>query len=150
MGREGEREGEKHHCGVASRAPPTGDVACNPGMCPHWESNGQTVVHRPVLHPLSHTRQGQFKLFYHFDYHAGFLLFHWPCDQNISGCLMSSLFFFIVVQLQLSPFLPPPPVAVLFMILWFYPGTFLPSFLFINMEIFGICTYLFLPHFLCF
>ena len=36
---EGEREGEKHQCVVASRAPPTGDLACNPGMCPDWESN---------------------------------------------------------------------------------------------------------------
>ena len=33
-GREGEREGEKCPCVVASHAPPTGDVACNPGMCP--------------------------------------------------------------------------------------------------------------------
>ena len=24
---------------VASRTPPTGDLACNPGMCPDWESN---------------------------------------------------------------------------------------------------------------
>ena len=38
-GREGEREGEKHQCVVASRAPPTGDLACNPVMCPDWESN---------------------------------------------------------------------------------------------------------------
>ena len=38
-GMEGEREGEKHHCAVASRTPPTGDLACNPGMCPDWESN---------------------------------------------------------------------------------------------------------------
>ena len=33
-----EREGEKHQC-VASRAPPTGDLACNTGMCPNWELN---------------------------------------------------------------------------------------------------------------
>ena len=33
-GREGEREGEKHHCVVASHAFPTGDLAHNPGMCP--------------------------------------------------------------------------------------------------------------------
>ena len=32
-GREGEREGEKHQCVVASRTPPTGDLAHNPGMC---------------------------------------------------------------------------------------------------------------------
>ena len=24
---------------VASFKPPTGDLACNPGMCPDWESN---------------------------------------------------------------------------------------------------------------
>ena len=38
-GREGEREGEKHQCVVASRTPPTGDLARNPGMCPDRESN---------------------------------------------------------------------------------------------------------------
>ena len=32
-GREEEREGEKHQCVVASCAPPTGDLAHNPGMC---------------------------------------------------------------------------------------------------------------------
>ena len=32
--REGEREGEKHQCVVTSPAPPTGDLARNPGMCP--------------------------------------------------------------------------------------------------------------------
>ena len=38
--REGEREEEKHQWGgVASHMPPTGDLACNPGMCPDWESN---------------------------------------------------------------------------------------------------------------
>ena len=29
-GREGEREGEKHQCVVASHAPPTGDLATEP------------------------------------------------------------------------------------------------------------------------
>ena len=38
-GREGEREGEKEPCVFASRTPPTGDLAHNPGMCPDWESN---------------------------------------------------------------------------------------------------------------
>ena len=37
-GREAEREEEKHQCVVASCAPPTGDVPCNPGMCPDWDS----------------------------------------------------------------------------------------------------------------
>ena len=40
-GREGERKGEKHQCVVASHVPPTGDLACNPGLCPDWESNWQ-------------------------------------------------------------------------------------------------------------
>ena len=33
-GREGEREGEKHQCVVASHVPPTEVMAHNPGMCP--------------------------------------------------------------------------------------------------------------------
>ena len=32
--KEGEREGEKHQCVVASYTPPIGDLTCNPGMCP--------------------------------------------------------------------------------------------------------------------
>ena len=38
-GREGEREGEKHQCVVASRAPRPGDLTRNSGMCLDWESN---------------------------------------------------------------------------------------------------------------
>ena len=37
--REGERVGEEHQYVVASHAPPTGDLARNPGMCPDWELN---------------------------------------------------------------------------------------------------------------
>ena len=37
--RKGEREGQKHQCVVASHMPPIEDLACNPGMCPDWESN---------------------------------------------------------------------------------------------------------------
>ena len=36
---EAERKGEKHQCVVVSHIPLTGDLACNPGMCPDWESN---------------------------------------------------------------------------------------------------------------
>ena len=57
-GREGEREGEKHQCVVAFHAPPTWDLACNPGMCPDWELNLDPLVHRLALNPLSHTSQG--------------------------------------------------------------------------------------------
>ena len=37
--REGEREGEKHKCMVASSTSPIGDLAHNPAMYPDWESN---------------------------------------------------------------------------------------------------------------
>ena len=37
--KEGGREGEKHQCVGASHAPPTVDLARNPGMCPAWEPN---------------------------------------------------------------------------------------------------------------
>ena len=33
------KEGKKHQCVVASYAPPTGDLADNPGKCPDWQSN---------------------------------------------------------------------------------------------------------------
>ena len=33
------REEEKHQCVVAPRMPPTGDLACNPGIWPVWELN---------------------------------------------------------------------------------------------------------------
>ena len=39
--REGKREEEKNQCMVASPAPPTGDLARNPGMCLDWKSNRQ-------------------------------------------------------------------------------------------------------------
>ena len=40
-GRKEEGEGEKCQCVVASRALSTGDLACNPGVCPDWELNWQ-------------------------------------------------------------------------------------------------------------
>ena len=39
--------------------PPAGDVACNAGMCPDWESNCDPLVHRPTLNPPSY-QPGQF------------------------------------------------------------------------------------------
>ena len=41
MFREGKggRKTEKHQCVVVSHVPPNEDLACNPGMCPDWESN---------------------------------------------------------------------------------------------------------------
>ena len=39
MGREGEKEREKYQCVVASHMSPAGNLNCNTGMCPDWESN---------------------------------------------------------------------------------------------------------------
>ena len=50
-----EKEGEKHQCVVASRAPPTGDQVC--ALLGNQSSNPQ--VCRPVLNPLSHTSQSR-------------------------------------------------------------------------------------------
>ena len=56
-GRGGEREGEKRQCVVDSCAPPTRDLAFNPGMCHGWALNRQafdsqagtqsTELHKP-------------------------------------------------------------------------------------------------------
>ena len=61
--RKEEREGKKHYCVVVFHAPPTGDLVCNPHMCPDWESNQRpfglqasaqsTEPHQPgLLSPL--------------------------------------------------------------------------------------------------
>ena len=59
-GREGEREGEKDQCVVAFHVAPTRNLACNPGMCPDWESNQRPFGLQPELNPLHYTYQGLF------------------------------------------------------------------------------------------
>ena len=61
--REGEREGEKHPCVVASHLAPTADLAHNPGMCPDWESNRRPFGSQPTLSLLSYTSQGPITIF---------------------------------------------------------------------------------------
>ena len=43
---------------VASRVPPTGDLARNPDTCPDWELNQQPFHSQAGVKPLSHTGQG--------------------------------------------------------------------------------------------
>ena len=57
-GREGEREGEKHQCVVASHVPPTSDQACNPGMCPAWELNWQPFTSQASTQPTEPHQPG--------------------------------------------------------------------------------------------
>ena len=59
----GGREGEKHHCVVATHMVPTGPLACNPGMCPDWESNQQPFGSQPMLNPWTHASQGSCLIF---------------------------------------------------------------------------------------
>ena len=59
MGEEKEEEEEKHPCVVASRTPPTGELALNPGMCLDWELNRQPFGSQPTLNPLSYISQGR-------------------------------------------------------------------------------------------
>ena len=58
---EGEREGEKHQCVVASQAPPP--LRAWPATQARTLTGNRTSdppVHKPVLNPLSHTSQGEF------------------------------------------------------------------------------------------
>ena len=59
--REGEREGEKHQYVVASSVPLTGGLACNPGMCPDWESNLRPFGLQASAQSTMHTSQVIFK-----------------------------------------------------------------------------------------
>ena len=73
-GREGEREGEKHQCVVASHVAPTRDLARNPGTCPDQESNRRPPGSQPALIPLSYTSQGAIIIFKNsFEYPRYFL-----------------------------------------------------------------------------
>ena len=54
------REGE-NQCVVASCAPPTGDLARNPGVTVN--RTGDSLVLRPALSPLSHTARACFQIF---------------------------------------------------------------------------------------
>ncbi|KAF6088458.1 hypothetical protein HJG60_008283 [Phyllostomus discolor] len=57
-GREGDREGEKK-----INVQLLGVMACNPGMCPDWESNKRHFGSQPMLNPLSYASQGVIVLF---------------------------------------------------------------------------------------
>ena len=48
----------KHQCVAVSCTPPTGDLACNPGMRPGWEWNWRPFDLQASTQPLSHTSQG--------------------------------------------------------------------------------------------
>ena len=51
------KEGRKDQCMAARVVALTGDLACNTGMCPDWESNWRPFGSQPALNPLSYTSQ---------------------------------------------------------------------------------------------
>ena len=57
-GRKGEKEGEKYRL-VASRIPPTRNLACNQACTLTGNQTSDLTIHRPVLNPLSYTSQGK-------------------------------------------------------------------------------------------
>ena len=59
-GKRGEIEGEKHKRVVVSHAPSTGDLACNPGMCPDWESNWRPFHSQAVTQSAEPHKPGPF------------------------------------------------------------------------------------------
>ena len=89
------REISVHGC--LSRGPHW-DLACNPGMCPDWESNRRPLGSQPVFSPLSCTSPGlELLLFLQFDCRPfmgrtqGFLILELPywtliCDRDAAGC----------------------------------------------------------------
>ena len=54
---EGGRKGEKQQYVVASRTPPTGDLACNPGMCPRLGIFGTVTLWFGGLHSTTEPNQ---------------------------------------------------------------------------------------------
>ena len=73
--REGnEKERERNVDWLPLHAPPTGDLACNTGMCPDWELNRQFFGSQAGTQPwleLSHTNQGSIQVLIHITYLTG-------------------------------------------------------------------------------
>ena len=107
-GREGEREGEKHQCVVASLIPPAGDLACSPGSCPDWESNQwlfgseagtQSTPARAMYKPLIYSKTS--------DYYIKLLLFWY-----IPMCSLYLIFLVTVIWTQTSKISQPKNTLV--------------------------------------
>ena len=91
-GREGEREGEKHHVWLPLRGPPLGTWPTAQACALTGNRNSNFLVCRPMLNPLSHTTQGHKFFFFRKTQHIirnflGYLnisrikLAHWPVNS---------------------------------------------------------------------
>ena len=113
-GREREREGKKQQCMVTSHVYPTVDLACNPGMCPDWESNwrpfglqaGAQSTEPHQAGPLSKSIYRILTLFQNVlsslysprGYHPKFVLPDFEIDINVMSSSCSAFFTFIYEQ----------------------------------------------------
>ena len=74
-GREGERESERHQCVGGFRVLPPRDPACNPDMCPDWESNLRPFGVQAGAQSTEPHQPGPDIFFVRYKYHARFILF---------------------------------------------------------------------------
>ena len=81
-GERGEKERERNIDHL-----PTGDLACNPGVCPDWESN--LLVRRPALNLLSHTSQSYINVFNSFIYAYALKVLH--LESNNTSVLLLNI-----------------------------------------------------------
>ena len=59
----GRRKREKHQYVVAPHTTPTGDLVCNPGMCPDWESNRRPFGSQAGTHSTEPHQPGPLSFF---------------------------------------------------------------------------------------
>ena len=83
-GREGEREEDKHQCLGASHTPPTGDLACNPSMCPGEEANQPSFSSQSSAQSTEPHHPGQKIYIYIKDIHKWKWLFSSPSFSSSS------------------------------------------------------------------
>ena len=83
-GREKEREKNVHVQLVASHTPPTGDLACNPGMCPDWKLNQQPFVSLASTQSTEPHQPGLICVFLNVHVHTG-MCARW--DMILGVCL---------------------------------------------------------------
>ena len=88
-GREGETEGEKHQCVVASHAPPPQpeDLPCNPGMCPNLKSNRQPFGSQAGNQSTEPYQPGNLPSFWR----LGICAAHANISHLLGGCMDTSV-----------------------------------------------------------
>ena len=90
------REEEKHQCVVVCHAPPTGDLACNPGMCPDWELNWQPFASKSGAQTTEQHQQPGLVYISWKNSYAAFLLLNILTEDWSPFTLWDSLFYYLI------------------------------------------------------